>query len=505
MYRSERLRRRPLAAAASLLLSAGLAQAQEAASNAKTLDAVTVTGTRIKGQNMTASSPVMEVNAEAFQQSGATRVEDLLNQYPQLSARFDGFENNGAVGYGTVALRNLGPERTLTLLNGRRLSAGSGETTDVSIIPYALVKRVDVLTGGASAVYGSDAVAGVVNFMLDDEFEGVMAKVGYSGYQHNNDNRYMRQLADKAGYAYPRGNSGLGGIARNVDLAIGGKFGESGHAMGWVTWRKNEALMQGDRDYSACSLNGAGTACGGSGTSDPPNFLLVDGDGRSRYANLGADGRWLPGQAGLYNYAPQNFYQRPDEDLTGGFALKYEIAPQFQPYLEGQFVNHKSSTQLAPSGTFFGDKLVMTCNDPLIGTLCGDLGLPGDSTEVYVGKRNVEGGPRVSTSDTTTFRIVAGAKGDLSPRWSYDAYFLYARNSTTSIGRNDFLRDKVVSALRGCQPGSFSGCIPYNVWVPNGVTPAAAAALAGTSLQEWNTTLKVLSGYVSGDTGWALP
>ena len=500
-----RPRRRHLAVAVASLVCAGNALAQQPEPTPKTLDSVTVTGTRIKSKTMTATSPVMEIDAEAFKETGTTRVEDLVNQYPQLTPAFDGFTNNGANTYATVSLRDLGAQRTLSLINGRRLPIGIGDTSDLSVVPPALLKRVDVLTGGASAVYGSDAVAGVVNFVLDDEFEGVMANVGFSGYQHRNDNAYMRQRHDKAGYAYPSGNSGLDGIARNLDLAIGGAFGERGHAMGWLTWRKNEALSQDRRDYSSCALNAAGTACGGSATSDPATFFFLDGTAGNGYARLAPDGHWLRGAARPYNYAPANFYQRPDERFTAGFALKYEIVPQFQPYLEGMFVNHKSTVQIAPSGTFFSDDLKMSCNDPLLGSLCNDLGLRGPSLTMNVGKRNVEGGPRVHNYETQAFRLVTGARGDLNERWSYDAYFLYARNASSDNSRNDFLKAPLRDALRACPAGSFSGCLPYNVWVPGGVTPASAAALTGTSVRDWSTTLKVLSGYVSGDTGWALP
>jgi len=513
--KTPRMKRARLALAIAAMVCATGVQAQETEApppatpagdgQAKTLDAVSVTGTRIKSKTMTAASPVMEIDAESFRQTGSTRVEDLVNQYPQLASNFDSFDNNGSDGYGTVSLRDLGPQRTLTLLNGRRLPNGSGETTDVTIIPAALLKRVDILSGGASAVYGSDAVAGVVNFVLDDEFEGVSANVGYSGYQHDNDNRYMRGLIRDADYDYPSGNSGLDGIARNLDLAIGGKFGESGHAVGWLTWRKNEALGQDRRDYSACALSSKGTACGGSATSDPPNFLVYDGQGKGGFAYLGGDGRWASGQDGLYNFAPSNYYQRPDERFTGGMMLRYEITPQFRPYVEAEFVHHKSTVQIAPSGTFFADDIEIACNNSLIGTLCNDLSVATPNALVTVGKRNVEGGPRITDTTTNGFRFVVGANGDLNENWSYDASFLYARGDTTERGRNDFLKDRISDAILGCQPGSFRGCLPYNVWVPNGVTPAAAAALAGTSLSDYSTDLMVLSWYVNGDTGKALP
>src|SRR5690606_2143523 len=147
-------------------------------------------------------------------------------------------------------MRGLGPQRTLTLVNGRRLPASRNEITDPSIVPAAMIKRVDILSGGASAIYGADAVAGVVNFVLDDKFEGVSINYGYSAYQHNNDNDVIHALLDDAGYPYPTGDSGFDGISRNADIVVGGSFADNkGHAVGWVTWRENDALYQGQRDY----------------------------------------------------------------------------------------------------------------------------------------------------------------------------------------------------------------------------------------------------------------
>src|SRR5690606_7650278 len=156
-----------------------------------------------------------------------------------LDLNFDNFMNNGATGYATASLRGMGASRTLTLVNGRRLPPGGSETTDLSIIPAAAVKRVDVLTGGASAVYGADAVAGVVNFLLDEDFEGLNVNVGWSAYQHDNDNRYIQGLMDEAGYDYPTGDSGFDGVSKNIDVVVGAPFGaeDRGHVMGWLTWR----------------------------------------------------------------------------------------------------------------------------------------------------------------------------------------------------------------------------------------------------------------------------
>ncbi|TKS54904.1 TonB-dependent receptor [Luteimonas yindakuii] len=483
----------------------GQGASQDAAPSATTLDGITVTGTRIRSQTMTASSPVAEISREEFQYSGATTVEDLVNQYPQLALDFDNFINNGSTGYATVDLRGMGPNRTLALVNGRRIPKGLLETADISIVPARLLQRVDVLTGGASAVYGSDAIAGVVNFILDDEFEGVSVNVGYSGYQHDNDNGYIQGLMDDAGFDYPTGGSGLDGTTRNVDVAIGGAFGDGGHAMAWATWRKGNALLQGQRDYSACALNGAGTACGGSPTADPANFYIVaPGSGLYTYVAPSASGWFLPDGPNVYNYAPINYYQRPDTRFTAGSSVKYEINEYFQPYLETMFVNRRSGTQIAPSGAFFTD-ITVNCATDVIGTMCADVGITDDEFTVYVAKRNVEGGPRITDNESTNYSIAAGATGALfSSGWTWDASLQYARTSVKEQNRNDFITTRVRDALLGCPSGAFDGCVPYEVWTDS-VTPEQAEALQGVGIVNYTTDMKVFNAYATGDLGFGIP
>lgn len=464
--------------------------------DAQTLDAIKVTGSRLKSQTMTAASPVMEIDAEEFKLTGATKVEDLVNQYPQLDLSFDNFANNGATTYATASLRGLGAERTLTLVNGRRMPAGAFETTDLSIIPAAMVKRVDVLTGGASAVYGADAVAGVVNFMLDDEFEGVNVSYGYSAYQHNNDNSYIQGLMDKKNFKYPDGSSGLDGVSRNLDLSIGGLFGEGGHAVAWATWRENDALLQGQRDYSSCALNAPGTACGGSATADPANFL-VNGDW---YVSNGQGG-FVEG-LNEYNYAPINYYQRPDTRYTAGFMAKYTVNEHFEPYLETMFANRTTSIQIAESGTF-GSAVSVPCTSALIGSLCSDAGITTPNVRVAMYKRNVEGGPRIQEIETQTYRIVGGVRGAITDNWSYDASWTYGRATWSNVGHNDFLFSRINDAALGCPSGSFDGCVPYDIWNDK-VSVEAAQALAGTSFQKRDTTYQSFNAFVTGDLGFGL-
>ena len=445
--------------------------------SAKTLDTIVVTGTRIQSQTVTASSPVTEIQQEEFQYTGATRTEDLVNQYPQMSPNFDSFQNNGALGYPTVNLRGLGSARTLTLVNGLRLAPGAGESADISIIPSFMVKRVDILTGGASAVYGSDAIGGVVNFILDNEFEGVKFSTGMSGYQHKNDDSYIQSKLTARSFDFPTG-SGVDGKSTNFDAAVGSSFADGrGHGMAWLTYRKNDALFQGDRDYSSCALNAAGTACGGSGTNAKGNFYFYQpGAEAGSSASLNPDGSYKNAYGAPYNYAPINYYQRPDERYTFGSSLKYEINEHFKPYLETMYITKKDAVQIAPSGAFFTDIRNINCSNPLIGTACADLGFnPANGpVDIYVAKRNVEGGPRYNATNTQQFRVVAGVEGALGGSWSYNTSFLYGETRSNTVGSNDFLNSRIRDGILGCPAGSFTGCIPYTVFSPAGVSPAAA-------------------------------
>ncbi len=478
-------------------------------STATDLDTIVVTGTRIQSQTVTASSPVTEIQQEEFQYAGVTRTEDLVNQYPQMSPAFDSFNNNPSLGYPTVNLRGLGAGRTLTLVNGLRLAPGASEAADISIVPSFMVQRVDILTGGASAVYGSDAIGGVVNFILDTEFEGVKLSVGASGYQHDNDDEYIQGKLKLRNFPFPSGNSGLDGRARNIDAAVGSSFSDGrGHAMAWLTYRENDALFQGERDYSSCALNAAGTACGGSATNAAGNFYFYQAGGRrGSSASLLPDGRFTNVYGAPFNYAPINYYQRPDERYTFGSSLKYEINEHFKPYLETMFISKRDSVQIAPSGAFFTDIRGIDCTNPLIGTACRDLGFnPANGPlTIYVAKRNVEGGPRFNATDTSQFRVVAGMKGDLTGTWSYNTSFLYGQTNGTTVGSNDFLSSRIRNGILGCPAGSFRGCIPYRVFVPGGVTPEAAASLQGTSLRDTDTETTQVNFYITGETAFGMP
>ncbi len=355
-------------------------------------EAIIVTGSRLRSPNLESASPVTVITAEEFAITGTTRVEDLVNSLPQVFAGQGGNVSNGATGTATLNLRGLGAERTLVLVNGRRLMPGTPSTSaaDINAIPAALIKRVDVLTGGASSVYGADAVAGVVNFVLDTEFEGFKIDANYGVYNHNNRaSADITGALDARGFGYPTGSVTDGGTFDGT-IAFGSSFDDGrGHVTAYAGYRKINPVLQARRDYSACALS-ANSRCIGdrlavvsttavarplrrkarcststiSMTRPMPMATAWRTSLTSTIGQFGPNRTLLPGFT-AFNFAPLNYFQRPDERYTAGVFAEYEITPAIKPYLEFMFMDDRSVAQIAPSGNF-GNTLSINCDNPLL-------------------------------------------------------------------------------------------------------------------------------------------
>ncbi|WP_367947286.1 TonB-dependent receptor plug domain-containing protein [Sphingopyxis sp. BSNA05] len=524
-----------------------------------------VTGSRIARPGVDSPSPVTVVASEDIKLQGVTRVEDILNSLPAVSASQASSLANGADGTATVDLRGLGSNRTLALINGRRIVPGdpspaSGSAADINIIPAAMLKQVEVLTGGASSVYGADAVAGVVNFIIDDEFEGFRVDAQYSFYQHDNNNKFIRPFLDARGFPYPDGSITDGGSI-DATVAFGSKFADDrGHFMIYGGYRKIEAVTQSERDFSACVLqNGGGGAnnCGGSATTPNGNVLVFDTavtTGTSTFYTFAPNGGFVNG-LGVFNFAPFNHFQRPDERFTAGAFVKYEVSDSFRPYMEFQFMDNKTVAQIAPSGDF-GNTLTLNCDNPLMSAaqaavicdtdnlISGFVGtFPAATTAPYnpdpnaapidfadgqggtynqgyalVLRRNLEGGPRQSNLGHTTFRGVLGANGDISDVWSYDAYYQYGKVDYSQVYSNEFSIARLTRALDAVidnRPGSATqgqvvcrslitagdtNCVPYDLFAgEGGASDAAVAYLNVSGFQSGETTEQVANISFTGD------
>ncbi len=538
---------------------------------------IVVTGSRIPQPNLESVAPVTVVTTQDIKLQGTTKLEDLLNSLPAVSGSQSSGLSNSATGTATVDLRGLGTNRTLVLVNGRRVVPGdpfSGSAADINIIPSSIVKRIEVLTGGASSTYGADAVAGVVNFIMDNNFTGIRFDGQYSVAQHNNNDVNLgggvtmrdalnaRQAQGLAGYSYPRGSVVDGGTFDGT-VSIGTGFDEGkGHAVVFFGYRKTKPILQSRRDYSVCTVQNSAAGvprCGGSATSANGNIVIFDdfggADATSTIYTFIPNGG-LANSTSLYNFAPLNYYQRPDERYTAGLFANYEITDSIKPYMEFMFMDDRSIAQIAPSGDF-GNTQAINCDNPLMSAaqraiICDNENLingflgsyplavgasfnpnPGappinfvDPTTgrtynkafMQVLRRNVEGGPRRADFQHTDFRAVLGSRGEVNDAWSYDGYYQYGRVNYTQVFTNEVANSRLLRALdviddprtpgvvdpicRSVLDGSDPACSPYNVFGGAGaVSQAAVAYIAGTGIMKSQTSEQVANFSVTGLLG----
>ena len=490
---------------------------------------IVVTGSRIASANLTSISPLTVVSNQELKMQGTTRVEDLINSLPQAFASQGGGISNGSTGTATVNLRNLGDNRTLVLINGKRLLPGdpTSSAADLNNIPAALVERVDVITGGASAVYGSDAVAGVVNFVMNKSFEGFRVDAQYSLYQHNNNDTNVQGILGQRGFPAPDGNV-VDGATKDITAVMGVNSADGkGNITAYAGYRKINAVLQRDRDYSACSLAETGStfACSGSGTTSPARFITNGGAGSQLTLDPAAPNsngfRPYVGSRDAFNFAPYNYYQRPDERYTLGAFAHYEVSEAFDPYMELMFMDDHTKAQIAPSG-IFGQVLDINCDNPLLSAgqrtaICGatngaGAGVAGTTGSVSISKRNVEGGGRIDDIRHTSYRIVVGGRGKINDAFSYDVYGQFGRTIYAENYQNDFSVARTQEALNvvtgangtaECANAAAraAGCVPYNIFSANGVTPGALAYLQTPGFKEGSTTEYVADASITGQLG----
>ncbi|MEP7244794.1 MAG: TonB-dependent receptor [Gammaproteobacteria bacterium] len=467
------VRRALLASLATLALPA-MAQDRPAES----VDTITVTGTRIQRQDYEAPSPLATVTAEAIQATGLMNTEAVLNTLPQVIPGFSAFSNNPADGTATVDLRGLGPTRTLVLVNGRRLNPSVNDgTVDLNNVPTRLIKRVEVVTGGASAVYGSDALAGVVNFILQEDFSGVDIGTQASQSAEND------------------------GLERQVDLLVGGNFADDrGNMTAYASWYDREQVLQNARDYTRINfatdptIRGSSTGVAGRFDVQPGNPFATggsravnpDGSVRRFVGLIPEDNGGLadPGVGDRYNFNPTNNLLTPAERVTIGALGHFDVSDSARAYTELLYVDSKNSAQLAPTPA---TGLHVSPDSPLLSQSARDLLAsrvdalteePSDPTLPGIFRRRMlEVGARIQENSSKLQQITLGFKGELPFKsWNYDAYYQYGRTEFTNFTTNDVSRSRLEAAINGC-PAQYTrfvpGCVPANIFGANNLSQAA--------------------------------
>ena len=485
------------------------ALAQEGADQ---VEEITVTGSRIKKKDFISNAPVTTVNSEQIRLTGTVNTESLLNTLPQTVPGLDRTSNNPGGGFATVDLRGLGSNRTLVLINGTRvIPSTSGGTVDINTIPNALIEDIQVLTGGASAVYGSDAVAGVVNFLLKDDFEGVQLNAGYE----------VTQEGDAAIYS--------------TDLTLGANLYDGrGNVTINFTFTDREALFQGDRAFAFFAQFDDCSSTPAAGTDCPPaDRFLIDGGssgipGTSNFSaawetfapassgiTFNPDGSVRPFEVGavndFYNYSPVNYIQLPQKRYQTTALGHFDISDRAEIYGRAFFTSSKVPQQLAPTPIFqtatatldgnpflpaatqailsgdnvgaigIGDRVTRifsdggtaftttnTCTNCLFDATFVDKDLDlidddprldtaalvdtdgdgiADEMTGFFRRRLVEVGPRIVNNTFQSYQIMGGIRGEITDNWDFDGYVQQGNVSYFGTQIGNVNRDRFQQAL----------------------------------------------------------
>ena len=444
----------PMALGLAMISTPSFAQAADAAS-ADAEGSIVVTGSRIARPDLESNSPISIITGQQLQDQGVVNVEQALNLLPQVQPGLNANVNNGGNGTVSVDLRALGSQRTLVLVNGRRMVPSNNTgVVDLNVINPLLIDRVDVVTGGASATYGSDALGGVVNFILKKKFSGVELSAQY-GLTGRGDSRSWT----------------FGGV-------IGGNFADDrGNATLAVSYTKRSPSFQSDRDFSRIDQNG-GSATGLTGRLDN-QFNNPFSPGGNRAFN--ADGSVRPfvndfdltnPATDRFNFAPVNYLQTPQERYTVTALVNYDVTENINAYVEASYVKSNVRLQLAPTPAtnIFVDPL-----SPVLSASARALaaGRPNPLAPLVFRRRTAEAGPRIQTFDFDVTQLNAGFRGKLVDGWDFDVYYARGRVSSAQGLQNDVSRSRFTSGLNGCPVGSPAGCVVVNAFGPNTLTPAA--------------------------------
>ncbi len=510
-------------------------------------DVVVVTGTRLKDANIDATSPVSSIGSEAFDIRGTTDTIDLLNTLPQITPGLNSQNNgfaNGANGTSTINLRGLGETRTLVLVDGKRLPFGSpttgGFASDVNLIPAPLIERVEIVTGGASAVYGSDAIAGVANFIMKKDFEGFELD-GQFGFNQSGNGTEHAQAALLASGETPVTGASTGNETWDISGLMGANIdGGRGNVTAYFRYLRNNGLQQGDRDFSQCALIEAPTAaqrtCLGSNQGPFPTTFFIpalldgmnnaiplidamgntvlDGMGNpvvSQALSIDATGNGVtPGFNNAFNFNPFNPIIRSVERFNAGFSANYEITENVRSYMSFGFTQSQSPQIIAPSAAFGTSISTVNCDNPLLSAealaqICGfDTGGGVFSRDVADGttdglapaqirRRFVEGGLRTDDRTLTNFRVVGGFTGTIWDDWDWEVFGQFANTKLERLQFNQVTLTQAARALdivddgmgnpvcRTFLNGTDPACVPFiSAFVTGATNPAGLQAYVDT-------------------------
>ena len=446
------------------------------------VEELVVTGTRVPSRRLTEMSPVSVASFEEIRAQGAVNLEAVIRDIPSAAPGRSSTTNNGGNGNTTLNLRNLGEARTLILVNGKRMvSADFTGIADINSIPTKMIERIEVVTGGASAVYGSDAIAGVVNFILRDDFDGLETDVQYGAFDQGDGSTYDASIL--AGIDLP----GKGNITANIG------------------YTSRDPTYRNDRDWARTSLVSNGTrlvpflsditpggAIRGSGLVFSDNRELVPDDGRR------------------FNDAEHQFMVVPQERFVLGASGHFEYGA-VEPYFRLAYTQNKVDRQLF--GPRFIAPVTVNYGNPLLSAqeravLFGPgPHAPDETTQFTLSRRFVESGNLKELNNYQVFQMVGGATGHLGADFKYDVsaqygHTLWSQRLLGDISYGRFQQGLLVNANRTCIDPS-GGCVPIDVFTsqPGALTREQARFFALEQQANSEASQFVATASVAGDLG----
>lgn len=507
-------------------------------------EAIVITGTRVKRDGYDAPTPLTVVSAEAIAKAAPANVADYVNQLPQLSPSAtprvgNGATSTGTAGLNTLDLRGLGANRTLVLVDGQRVApATQTGSVDINNVPTGLLQRVDVVTGGASAAYGSDAIAGVVNFIIDRKFTGVRLNL-MGGITDRNDNKNWQITgAFGTGFADGRGHvllsfehqheDGIDWIDPSKRNWYNASYLVPNPAYTAANGQPRQ-IVASNVNYSNVALGGLittgalrGTAFGPGGTPYQFNYGTLAVNSASPTSNFMIGGNtWNEGNVATVTprIDRNNVWGRISYELTDAIRASVE-ASYGRTHTFGYAAYQRYTGPNSVGATSAANPLVaVSINNPFLPQSVRDAGVAAGVTSFGYGMSTIDYGRMQNDITRENMRVVATLSGDLGSNWNWQAYYQYGRSNIAINLRNTTDNAKFLQAVDAVRNGSgaivcrstlanpSNGCVAANIFGTGVIARESLAYFKGTAWQNQRITENVMAASVSGNLGstWAGP
>ncbi len=510
--------------------------AQDTAEQEQAIEKIAVTGSRIKSAELASASPLQILDASDIQASGVANIQDLLLENPAFGtpaiSRTNSNFSTASAGVSTIDLRDLDTARTLVLVNGRRFVSGvpGSSAVDLNTIPAQFIERIEILTGGASAVYGSDAVAGVVNLVMKDEFEGLDMNAQFGRSAEGDAEE--RQIALTTGTESSDGRASIMAHISYTDQGSVFSRDRERSAIDQLSgiYFEDDPVANPDSIFDAVQPffssfppQGRFDAGGTRYTFDSDNNLQegfsTNGDG-----TIGPDG---------FNRSAFRTIAIPTERYLMAVNGKYELNDEHTLFFEGTYSNGSTTTELEPfpfaSDNIYSDGLVpleFLVNGQLVANpyvpdaiLNSAVDGNGDGVkDLFFAKRLQDVGNRGNTAQRDTFRVLVGMDGELFDDWYYDVFYSYGQTKEAQVSNglvnvqnfryaleaitdvDDFDGDGITDeAICLDETARSFGCVPINIYGFDSISAEAAAYVSAPALLSTEVTQEVIGGNLSGE------